>query len=70
MALKKNSPISDSMRLGLSSDTLVPKIPVVALGGGEPMAHPDVIDIIHHIRSKNGRNAVVTSGTPRWAWSA
>ena len=45
-------------------DALVPKIPVVALGGGEPMAHPDIIDIIRHIRGNRGRVFVVTSGTP------
>ena len=45
-------------------DALVPTIPVVALGGGEPMAHPDVIDIIRHIHTRNGRVFIVTSGTP------
>ena len=63
-ALKEEQPHLRFTEARSLIDTLVPKIPVVALGGGEPMAHPDVIDIIHHIRSKNGRVFVVTSGTP------
>jgi MoaA/NifB/PqqE/SkfB family radical SAM enzyme len=44
-------------------DKLVPQIPVVALGGGEPMAHPNILEIIHHIHKRKGRLFVVTSGT-------
>ncbi len=44
-------------------DSLVPKIPVVALGGGEPMAHPDILQIIRGIHDRRGRVFLVTSGT-------
>ena len=42
---------------------MVPKIPVVALGGGEPMAHPNVLPIIRRIHERRGRVFLVTSGT-------
>lgn len=44
-------------------DRLVPQIPVVALGGGEPMAHPHVLPLIQHIHERGGRVFVVSSGT-------
>lgn len=44
-------------------DRLVPRIPVVALGGGEPMAYPHILDLVAHIHSRGARVFLVTAGT-------
>ncbi len=53
-------PTADAMGL---IQRLVPKIPVVALGGGEPMAHRDVLPIIRQVHKCGGRVFLVTSAT-------
>lgn len=44
-------------------EELVPRIPAVAIGGGEPMAHPGIIDRVAHIKHRGGKVFVVTSAT-------
>ena len=44
-------------------DRVINSTQVFALGGGEPMAYPHIVPLIKHIKSRNGRVFIVTSGT-------
>lgn len=44
-------------------DKLLPRIPTFAIGGGEPMAHPGILDHYAYIKARGGRIFTVTSGT-------
>ncbi len=44
-------------------EKLVPRIPVMAIGGGEPMAHPGILEHYARIKRRGGRIFTVTSGT-------
>ncbi|MCB9761241.1 MAG: radical SAM protein [Alphaproteobacteria bacterium] len=44
-------------------ERLVPTIPTVAIGGGEPMVYPGITEHIAHIKRRGGRVYVVTSAT-------
>lgn len=50
----------DQMRL---IDKLVPRIPTLAIGGGEPLAFPGIIEYYARIKQRGGRVFTVTSGT-------
>lgn len=45
-------------------DLLVPRIPTVAIGGGEPLIHPGIADRVARIRARKGRVLIVTTGAP------
>ncbi|MDP2309643.1 MAG: radical SAM protein [Pseudomonadota bacterium] len=55
-------PLSESDQIKLI-DKLVPRIPTLAIGGGEPMAHPGILDHYARIKKRGGRIFTVTSGT-------
>ena len=55
-------PLSDSDQIKLI-DKLVPIVPTLAIGGGEPMAHPGILDHYQRIKMRGGRIFTVTSGT-------
>jgi len=63
-ALDQEQPAMSPAQAGALVDRLVPRIPVVALGGGEPMVYPGVVDLIDRIQHRGGRVFLVTSGTP------
>lgn len=44
-------------------EKLVPRIPTMAIGGGEPMAHPGILEHYARIKRRGGRIFTVTSGT-------
>ncbi|MBN1335816.1 MAG: radical SAM protein [Deltaproteobacteria bacterium] len=44
-------------------DRLVPQIPTVAFGGGEPLAHPDILDLVARVGRLGGRVFLATSAT-------
>ncbi|MES2643071.1 MAG: radical SAM protein [Myxococcota bacterium] len=44
-------------------DKLVPAIPTLAIGGGEPLAHPGILDYYARVKARGGRIFTVTSGT-------
>ncbi len=44
-------------------DRLVPRIPTVAIGGGEPLVLPGILDLVERIRHRGGRVFLVTSAT-------
>jgi len=44
-------------------DRLVPRVPTVAFGGGEPLAHPGIVDLAGRAGRLGGRVLLVTSGT-------
>ena len=62
-SLEVEYPTLESSRAFELIHRMVPKIPVVALGGGEPMAHPNILPIIRTIHECKGRVFLVTSGT-------
>jgi MoaA/NifB/PqqE/SkfB family radical SAM enzyme len=51
---------ADQVRL---IDKLVPRIPTLAIGGGEPLAHPGILDYYTRVKQRGGRIFTVTSGT-------
>lgn len=51
---------TDTMRL---IDKLVPLVGTMAIGGGEPLAHPGILDYYSRIKQRGGRIFTVTSGT-------
>lgn len=55
-------PLDDTQQAALI-DKLVPRIPTIAVGGGEPMAHPGILDHYARIKRRGGRIFTVTSGT-------
>ncbi len=44
-------------------DHLVPAVPTVAFGGGEPLAHPEFVELVARVGRLGGRAFLVTSGT-------
>lgn len=44
-------------------EKLVPRVPTLAIGGGEPMAHPGILEHYARIKRRGGRIFTVTSGT-------
>ena len=44
-------------------EKLVPRIPTIAIGGGEPLAHPGILEHYARIKRRGGRIFTVTSGT-------
>jgi MoaA/NifB/PqqE/SkfB family radical SAM enzyme len=55
-------PLSPSDQIKLI-DKLVPTIPTLAIGGGEPLAHPGILDYYARVKQRGGRIFTVTSGT-------
>ena len=55
-------PLSESDQIKLI-DKLVPRVPTLAIGGGEPMAHPGILEHYARIKKRGGRIFTVTSGT-------
>jgi len=51
-------------------EKLVPRIPVMAIGGGEPMAHPGILEHYARIKRRGGRIFTVTSATTLGATKA
>lgn len=56
------TPLSESDQIRLI-DRLIPRIPTLAIGGGEPLAHPGILDHYARIKQRGGRIFTVTSGT-------
>lgn len=44
-------------------DAQVPRIPIVALGGGEPLVYSGVFELMRRVQQRGGRVFLVTSGT-------
>ena len=44
-------------------EKLVPRVPTLAIGGGEPLAHPAILEHYARIKRRGGRIFTVTSGT-------
>lgn len=44
-------------------EKLVPTVPTLAIGGGEPLAHPGILEHYARIKRRGGRIFTVTSGT-------
>lgn len=59
-AWRQPLPIDVALRL---IDRLVPWVPTVAVGGGEPLAHPGILDIYARIKARGGRIFTPTAGT-------
>jgi MoaA/NifB/PqqE/SkfB family radical SAM enzyme len=55
-------PLSESDQIRLI-DKLVPRVPTLAIGGGEPLAHPGILEHYARIKQRGGRIFTVTSGT-------
>ncbi len=55
-------PLTESDQIKLI-DKLVPRVPTMAIGGGEPMAHPGILEHYARIKARGGRIFTVTSGT-------
>ncbi len=55
-------PLSESDQIRLI-DKLVPTIQTLAIGGGEPLAHPGILEHYARIKQRGGRIFTVTSGT-------
>jgi MoaA/NifB/PqqE/SkfB family radical SAM enzyme len=55
-------PLSESDQIKLI-DKLVPRVPTLAIGGGEPLAHPGILEHYARIKQRGGRIFTVTSGT-------
>ncbi|MFZ5479598.1 MAG: radical SAM/SPASM domain-containing protein [Myxococcota bacterium] len=44
-------------------EKLVPRVPTLAIGGGEPLAHPGILEHYARVKARGGRIFTVTSGT-------
>lgn len=52
----------DAVRGARLLEELVPRIPTVAFGGGEPLLHPSLVEHVARVRTLGGRSLVATSG--------
>ncbi len=51
-------------------ERIIPRIPTIAIGGGEPLAHPGILEHYARIKRRGGRIFTVTSGTTLGATKA